>query len=153
MKIKLHHLVYLIMILIFLRASYYAYRLVYFSEYSHQKIWAAIVNINDSYSRQYIHDKKMVAPIFFKNKIKTDRGYYDLLGVQSNDKYFPYTWIITNIHFDNNDSLPERVYIVFNGAGNDFYLPCSYVVSLVYKEKIDYVVSEYLRKKCNPSKV
>ncbi|WP_336220176.1 hypothetical protein [Citrobacter amalonaticus] len=106
------------------------------------------MNINDAYIKQYKLDKKNVAPVFLKHQIKVGGVYYDLLGVQSYDKFFPYTWIITNVHFDGNDSLPDRVYIVMDGAGNEFYLPCSYADQLVYKEKIDPVVSEFLRKKC-----
>lgn len=73
-------------------------------------------------------------------------GEYDLLGIPTDDGKFPYSWIITNTHVDNDVTIPERVYEM--GGQGKLNISCDYLNELINTEKIDSVVNAYLKKQC-----
>ncbi|EQA0456765.1 hypothetical protein FZN26_25315 [Escherichia coli] len=125
----------------------YFYRIFHHGELANKPIWALMQSFaeKEEYTSHRIIGKE-VKPTFVKGAIEYNNKAYDLLGIPTKNVRFPYYWIITNAHVDNDKSLPMRIFIMADG--NDFYLSCDYVDDLVLKEKIDVVASNFLKTRC-----
>ena len=118
-------------------------------------IWNEMHIVSRSYFDENEFDKeKERGAIFLKNKIKYEGELYDVLAIPLlivNDSANPYALIITNTHVDNDYALPYRIYITPGYASdyNSFNIRCTYLDKLLKEEKIDQVVSSFLRQRCN----
>jgi hypothetical protein len=111
-------------------------------ELGNKEIYGAMQGLEVSYRNKNNHHQ----PIFLrKNILLSGKRKLDLLGMPSDDENFPYFWVVTNAHVDNDITVPEKVYEM--GQGN-FYLTCSHLDGLNKKENIDKVVYNYLKKQC-----
>ncbi|AUO66528.1 hypothetical protein WM46_18260 [Citrobacter freundii complex sp. CFNIH2] len=87
---------------------------------------------------------KEIVPVFIKQAINYKGQSYDILGISTKNEKSPYFWIITNTH--ENAEPPDYVFSI--SEGTQFYLSCNYLDRLEKKERIDNMVSEFLRKHC-----
>lgn len=89
---------------------------------------------------------KQIFPVFIKSAFTYFYSGYDVLGVPTGNSLFPYFWIVTNTHANNDPASPENVYYVTSGEG--FNLSCNYLNALIEKESIDLVVEGFLKNRC-----
>ncbi|EBH9039573.1 TPA: hypothetical protein N2G15_003886 [Salmonella enterica] len=87
-----------------------------------------------------------IEPVFIKNAFEYSFTKYDVLGIPTGDILTPYFFVITNTHSDDNFSSPRYIYSV--ASNGDFRLSCGYLDGLLKKERIDTIVSEFLKSKC-----
>lgn len=125
----------------------YIYRIFHHGELANKPIWALMQSFaaKEEYTPPHTLGVK-IEPVFVKNAIKYDNKFYDLLGIPTRNVKFPYYWIASNIHIDNDVSLPMRIFIMADG--DVFYLPCDYLDNLSSKEEIDSVANKFLRERC-----
>lgn len=97
------------------------------------------------YNPPYTTNKKII-PVFIKNAFEYSYSKYDVLGIPTGDSSFPYFWIVTSTHTNDDPASPEGVYYVTSGGR--FMLSCDYLNTLVGKGNIDVVVEGFLKKRC-----
>lgn len=125
----------------------YIYRMFHHGELANKPIWALMQSFAAKKEYTPSHTRGIeIEPLFVKDGITYKNKFYDLLGIPTRNVNLPYYWIITNIHIDNDISLPTRVFTMADA--DVFYLPCDYLDNLSSKEEIDSVVHEFLRKRC-----
>lgn len=131
----------------FVLTGIYFYRMFHHGELANKPIWALMQSFaaKEQYTPPHTLTIK-IEPVFFQKAIKYKNNTYDLLGIPTRNVKFPYYWIITNTHVDDDNSLPMRVFTMADGE--IFYLPCDYLDNLSSKEEIDSVVHEFLSKRC-----
>jgi hypothetical protein len=131
---------------LFILLGMYVYRIFHHGELANKPIWALMQSFaaKEEYTPPHTLGVK-IEPVFVKDAIKYKKTY-DLLGIPTKNVQFPYYWIITNTHIDNDTSLPMRVFTMADG--DVFYLPCDYLDNLSSKEKIDIIAYEFLRERC-----
>lgn len=101
---------------IFILSGVYIYRIFHHGELANKPIWALMQSFSakEEYTPPHTLTIK-IKPVFVKNAIKYKKKHYDLLGIPTRNFKFPYYWIITNIHIDNDISLPMRVFTMADG--------------------------------------
>ncbi|MBF7992906.1 hypothetical protein [Rahnella laticis] len=116
------------------------YNMFTHGELGNKEIYGSMQGIELSYREQGNNHQ----PIYLRGALLS--GRYDLLGMSSNDKKFPYFWIITNTHVDDDITVPEKVYEMGQG---EFSISCNYLDNLNRKERIDTTVYYYLKNQCH----
>jgi hypothetical protein len=95
-----------------------------FLDMSQAYVWGDLQGIEF----QHRTDKNLQVPTLIRGAVGPDK--YDVLGVASNSKRFPYVWIVLNVNAGANG-----LFIMSSHTG--YVLPCDYLGKLKTQVKID----------------
>jgi hypothetical protein len=104
-------------------------------ELTQKTIWADLQSI------EYEHrsDHHSTPPVLLKGKVGAEK--YDVLGLPTNDKHFPFVWIVLGANAGANGifAMPQNTH---------FTIECNYLGKLGASEKIDDKVRALLQEHC-----
>lgn len=130
---------------VFLIWEAYIYRMFNYGELTNKPFYVALQGFEEKNRLTISTSNKDIVTTFIKNGITHKGKAYDLLGIPTRDRKFPYFWVVTNIE-DKDVSSPYHVFYI--PAGKEFYLPCSYLDQLEKEEEIISMVKDFLRARC-----
>lgn len=136
----------LIILAFIISGGAYIYRVFIYGELANKPFYVCLQGFAER--REYnppLTENKKVTPIFVKGGIVYNDKEYDLLGIPTKDKMFPYFWIVTNIP---NRDISNSDHVFSINAGSKFYLSCDFLDKLEKKEEVIDVVKKYLRSRC-----
>lgn len=134
-----------VFIALFLWLGGYIYYIFNYGELANKPFYVELQGFATKTNKNHsMISKGKVTPVFIKEGIIFQHQGYDMLGIPTKDKDFPYFWIVTNAH---DDSAPPD-YVFSITEGDKFYLPCNYLQNLARLQKIDDLVYDFLQKRC-----